>query len=951
MIQARQRDLTNLTKPETLTADSRQGTSSTGEWEKSHNMDSRQKKKRTKRTLPHAGQKVALTTSMEESDSDKTCKGNDRRTAGICSRLQNRKYRSLQSSNSQSSASSPGQSRSNTQFDAQNFVQRVKERLQSVRSLATSRQASHLSPSGQNLPLQTSHEAFRSVDSSLLGSVPSKSNVPSNVKSIMCSPNQPPSTDRATKSPVRFNNWNNSSSRKVRASSFGAQSALQQFTEDPICNITNLWHVGESERGNGLQNMDSAYASFRMEHEIGAKYRCWSTWSCGDLADDKKGAKKLKASSCPEDDISFPDLSSCGLPHQNDMLRLKPNRTWPSQLYRCISSSSSSSSSSVSTLFSQVDLEQSSDSESQGYNMCNYMNDRPFDGEDCCSDESETLAASLKVLLAGSTADVMETEKNDVAENRIRLPVTDTGLQSERESGLSTLYRELYHGEVEIDSDEEWKFLATVVNIDFDDADWGASTVKDRSKSGQFQWNTEQSNSSGASSDDQERDMLGSGITGRSAFIVHRQLTEPDKKWSSKELPGSLQPKSEHHSPGGNDLEDGWFDSPGKTSSRKEPTSEQWHSTKYQMPRQADMPCDTQSSSYLVQEENSRTFLPFRQSEQDVAGHSNWLSMTCPSLTGTETVWPGTSLISTSVRQKARRGNNKSELCSDEEEEDNVANGNSTDENYEGDTELDCDCGGCDVTLHGDWMQVTRLSLDENNSVSSSSGIPVQSSLRGAEGILSEEHNAASSSSIPMLPNLPRNQSWTDFPRQLTDDGNIGGASGRQRRSRGRDFQRQSSEDESLMRNSERQSMREVHPGLVLTGNVLEDVDLLGTFLSSHWEELSYHMSIVDRFIEAFAACLSDAPRLTEEELERLTSFPASAIEEGETCAICLSNIQFQEMVIRLPTCSHLFHTTCITKWLSTSRSCPVCRTVVQVQSTLSSSELNLEQNLKDFSK
>ncbi|KAK2656486.1 hypothetical protein Ddye_009538 [Dipteronia dyeriana] len=47
---------------------------------------------------------------------------------------------------------------------------------------------------------------------------------------------------------------------------------------------------------------------------------------------------------------------------------------------------------------------------------------------------------------------------------------------------------------------------------------------------------------------------------------------------------------------------------------------------------------------------------------------------------------------------------------------------------------------------------------------------------------------------------------------------------------------------------------------------------------------------------------------------------------EGSTdCSICLESVGVGEIVARMP-CSHLFHTTCITRWLHQKPSCPLCR-------------------------
>ncbi|KAK1588989.1 hypothetical protein Q3G72_029313 [Acer saccharum] len=48
-------------------------------------------------------------------------------------------------------------------------------------------------------------------------------------------------------------------------------------------------------------------------------------------------------------------------------------------------------------------------------------------------------------------------------------------------------------------------------------------------------------------------------------------------------------------------------------------------------------------------------------------------------------------------------------------------------------------------------------------------------------------------------------------------------------------------------------------------------------------------------------------------------------VEVSTDCSICLESVGVGEIVARMP-CSHLFHTTRITRWLHRKPSCPLCR-------------------------
>ncbi|KAG4937877.1 hypothetical protein JHK84_044124 [Glycine max] len=46
-------------------------------------------------------------------------------------------------------------------------------------------------------------------------------------------------------------------------------------------------------------------------------------------------------------------------------------------------------------------------------------------------------------------------------------------------------------------------------------------------------------------------------------------------------------------------------------------------------------------------------------------------------------------------------------------------------------------------------------------------------------------------------------------------------------------------------------------------------------------------------------------------------------------CVICLTSFEEEDSVWKLHTCRHIFHTSCIYKWLASHFGCPLCRTQI----------------------
>lgn len=57
-------------------------------------------------------------------------------------------------------------------------------------------------------------------------------------------------------------------------------------------------------------------------------------------------------------------------------------------------------------------------------------------------------------------------------------------------------------------------------------------------------------------------------------------------------------------------------------------------------------------------------------------------------------------------------------------------------------------------------------------------------------------------------------------------------------------------------------------------------------------------------------------------------------------CSVCLSEFQDDESVRILPNCNHVFHVSCIDKWLKSNSSCPLCRSNIFTLNNVSTFEV-----------
>ncbi|KAI4328666.1 hypothetical protein L6164_021001 [Bauhinia variegata] len=73
-------------------------------------------------------------------------------------------------------------------------------------------------------------------------------------------------------------------------------------------------------------------------------------------------------------------------------------------------------------------------------------------------------------------------------------------------------------------------------------------------------------------------------------------------------------------------------------------------------------------------------------------------------------------------------------------------------------------------------------------------------------------------------------------------------------------------------------------------------------------------------------------------ELEKLPKVTGKELVAGIECAVCLDEIENEQMARVVPGCKHVFHVECADTWLSLHPRCQVCRAKVDPQ-LLNSSE------------
>ena len=77
--------------------------------------------------------------------------------------------------------------------------------------------------------------------------------------------------------------------------------------------------------------------------------------------------------------------------------------------------------------------------------------------------------------------------------------------------------------------------------------------------------------------------------------------------------------------------------------------------------------------------------------------------------------------------------------------------------------------------------------------------------------------------------------------------------------------------------------------------------------------------------LDNFSSSLTPPLRTPASLLSRLDSWEYSSGSDVESCSICLADYSRGDRVSALP-CAHVFHSSCVEKWLSRAITCPLCK-------------------------
>lgn len=174
---------------------------------------------------------------------------------------------------------------------------------------------------------------------------------------------------------------------------------------------------------------------------------------------------------------------------------------------------------------------------------------------------------------------------------------------------------------------------------------------------------------------------------------------------------------------------------------------------------------------------------------------------------------------------------------------------------------------------------------------------------------------------------------------------------------------------ETHSNNDEIQSPEIEVAGVTLISN--EDGDIQVDTTTSNIDNLSPQLrQSMQSFIESIRRLGSRAPQLpvdrglTEQEMTENTQLMDGAVhinsyteetpESQRMCSLCYDNYNEESTIRRLNCCIHIFHKTCVDRWLSNHRTCPMCRTLVissdaAAAPTQSTTSVNMSVNNSDI--
>ncbi|XP_058104154.1 E3 ubiquitin-protein ligase ATL4 [Magnolia sinica] len=128
-------------------------------------------------------------------------------------------------------------------------------------------------------------------------------------------------------------------------------------------------------------------------------------------------------------------------------------------------------------------------------------------------------------------------------------------------------------------------------------------------------------------------------------------------------------------------------------------------------------------------------------------------------------------------------------------------------------------------------------------------------------------------------------------------------------------------------------SSKGLNPSILIIALILTLVFLISAslhFLLRYIDRLRHpysppnpHHPIADRHVSHDQQTFIDSLPIFS--FDSVTAFQKSAPD----CAVCLSRFEPHDQLRFLPTCCHAFHARCIDTWLSSNRTCPLCRSTI----------------------